>query len=246
MAVDAAPPGRSRGLNFPPPADVDGALSRAYGVFLEQQHLALRGLFVIDPNGVLQFQAVHNLALGRRINDVLRVVWARETGGLCDEDWTAGQAPIGPHAAHTARICQRDLKPANILISDDEIVKVVDFDLARREVDPKATLVRCCSGRLRGTPAYMSPEQARGGPATAARDVLSLGLILRELLRAAPVVHGDTVGAFLEEILALQPKRLAAEVPEPFAAIFSGSLVRERVRRISMDRITEMLGKTVP
>lgn len=246
MAVDAAPPGRSRGLNFPPPADVDGALSRAYGVFLEQQHMVLRGLFVIDPNGVLQFQAVYNLALGRRINDVLRVVWALETGGLCDEDWTAGQAPIGPHAAHTARICQRDLKPANILISDDEIVKVVDFDLARREVDPKATLVRSCSGRLRGTPAYMSPEQARGGPATAARDVSSLGLILRELLRAAPVVHGDTVGAFLEEILALQPKRLAAEVPEPFAAIFSGSLVRERVRRISMDRITEMLGKTVP
>ncbi len=60
------------------------------------------------------------------------------------------------------------------------------------------------------------------------------------------MAHGDTVGALLEEILALQPKRLAAEVPEPFAAILGGALVPEPVRRITMDQITEMLGKTVP
>ena len=93
---------RARGglgeINFPLASDVDGAVSRAYGVFLEQQHMALRGLFVIDPNGVLQYQAVHNLALGRRTDDVLRVISALQTGGLCAEDWMPGQSPIDPHA----------------------------------------------------------------------------------------------------------------------------------------------------
>ncbi|MEE8153652.1 MAG: peroxiredoxin, partial [Phycisphaerales bacterium] len=69
------------GLNFPLASDEDGAVSRAYGVYLEQQHVSLRGLFLIDPNGVLQFQAVHNLSIGRRSDDILRVLSALQTGG---------------------------------------------------------------------------------------------------------------------------------------------------------------------
>src|SRR6266851_5404837 len=49
-------------IHFPLTSDLDGAVSRAYGVYLEQQHIALRGLFIIDPNGVLQYQAVPNLS----------------------------------------------------------------------------------------------------------------------------------------------------------------------------------------
>lgn len=86
-------------IHFPLASDHDGVVSRAYGVFLEQQHIALRGLFIIDPNGVLQYQAVHNLSVGRRSDEILRVLAALETGGMCPEDWCAGCATLDPTSA---------------------------------------------------------------------------------------------------------------------------------------------------
>jgi alkyl hydroperoxide reductase subunit AhpC/tRNA A-37 threonylcarbamoyl transferase component Bud32 len=77
------------GLQFPLAADVDGIVSRTYGVYLEQQRIALRGLFIIDPNGVLQYQVVHNLTVGRRSEEIMRILSALESGGLCPEDWCA-------------------------------------------------------------------------------------------------------------------------------------------------------------
>ena len=94
--------GGLHGLGYPLASDVEGTVCRAYGVFLETQHVALRGLFVIDPNGVLQYQVVHNLSVGRRTDEVLRVLAALQTGGLCAENWSPGDAtldrsrPLGP------------------------------------------------------------------------------------------------------------------------------------------------------
>jgi alkyl hydroperoxide reductase subunit AhpC len=88
-------------LQFPLASDESGAASRSYGVYLEQQHVALRGLFIIDPNGVLQYQAVHNLSVGRRSDEVLRVLAALETGGMCAENWCTECATIDPTSALT-------------------------------------------------------------------------------------------------------------------------------------------------
>jgi serine/threonine protein kinase len=63
-------------------------------VYLEPQHIALRGLFIVDPNGVLQYQTVHNLSVGRRSDEVLRVLAALESGGMCPEDWCSKCATI--------------------------------------------------------------------------------------------------------------------------------------------------------
>jgi alkyl hydroperoxide reductase subunit AhpC len=82
------------GLNFPLAADESGEMCRAYGVYVPKQHLALRGLFVIDPNGVLQYQVVHNLSVGRSTGEVLRVLEGLQTGGLCPADWEQGNAPL--------------------------------------------------------------------------------------------------------------------------------------------------------
>lgn len=82
------------GLNFPLGADETGDVCRAYGVYVPKQHMALRGLFVIDPNGVLQYQVVHNLSVGRSTDEVLRVIEGLQTGGLCPADWVQGDAPI--------------------------------------------------------------------------------------------------------------------------------------------------------
>jgi len=82
------------GLNFPLASDAAGEVCRAYGVFLEYQHMALRGLFIIDPNGVLQYQVVHNLSVGRHVEEVLRILAALQTGGLCAENWTADKPTL--------------------------------------------------------------------------------------------------------------------------------------------------------
>ncbi len=83
-------------LGFPLASDEDGAVSQAYGVYLPRQHMALRGLFIVDPNGVLQYQVVHNLSVGRSSEEVLRVLDALQTGGLCPENWARGEATIDP------------------------------------------------------------------------------------------------------------------------------------------------------
>jgi alkyl hydroperoxide reductase subunit AhpC len=93
-------------IHFPLASDGDGAVARAYGVLLEPQHVALRGLFIIDPNGVLQYQAVHNLSVGRRSDEVVRVLTALESGGMCPEDWCAECATLDPTQA---------LKPGSML-----------------------------------------------------------------------------------------------------------------------------------
>src|SRR5262249_18046947 len=58
--------------------------------------VALRGLFLIDPNGILQYQLVHGLSVGRSTDEVLRVLDALQTGGLCPAEWEAGEATIDP------------------------------------------------------------------------------------------------------------------------------------------------------
>jgi serine/threonine protein kinase/peroxiredoxin len=83
--------GGMSGLSFPLASDADGAVCRAYGVYVARQHLALRGLFIIDPNGVLQYQVVHNLSVGRSTEEVLRVLEGLQMGGLCPGERQRGE-----------------------------------------------------------------------------------------------------------------------------------------------------------
>jgi alkyl hydroperoxide reductase subunit AhpC/predicted Ser/Thr protein kinase len=84
-------------LQFPLASDEDGSVSQVYGVYVPRQHVALRGLFIIDPNGVLQYQVVHNMSVGRRADEVLRVLDGLQTGGLCPSDWDASAPTLDPH-----------------------------------------------------------------------------------------------------------------------------------------------------
>jgi serine/threonine protein kinase/peroxiredoxin len=79
------------GVNFPLAGDDDGAACRAYGVYLERQRVALRGLFLIDPNGVLQYQVVHGMTVGRSVEEVLRVLDALQMGGMCPAERRRGE-----------------------------------------------------------------------------------------------------------------------------------------------------------
>jgi alkyl hydroperoxide reductase subunit AhpC len=81
-------------LRFPLASDEDGSVARAYGVHVEGQNLALRGLFLIDPNGVLQYQVVHSLSVGRSTEEILRVLDGLQMGGLCAGERKQGEPTL--------------------------------------------------------------------------------------------------------------------------------------------------------
>lgn len=86
--------GGVEGLKYPLASDVTKSVSRDYGVLIEDRGIALRGLFVIDPEGVLRYKVVHDLNVGRSAEETLRVIQALQTGGLCQAEWKPGQKTL--------------------------------------------------------------------------------------------------------------------------------------------------------
>jgi len=91
-------------------------------------------------------------------------------------------------AAHARGLVHRDIKPANVLVSRAGLVKVADFGIAKAAATPTLTGSR----GLLGTAAYLSPEQAQGGPVDARSDLYALGCVLYELLTGAPPFVADS------------------------------------------------------
>jgi len=81
-------------IKYPLASDITKDVSRDYGVLLEDKGIALRGLFIIDPDGILQYQVVHALNIGRSVDETLRVLEALKMGGLCAADWKPGQKTL--------------------------------------------------------------------------------------------------------------------------------------------------------
>lgn len=81
-------------LNYPLASDHNHVVSREYGVLIEEEGVALRGLFIINPLGEIQYEVVHHNNVGRDIDEVLRVLQALQTGGLCPANWQPGQSTL--------------------------------------------------------------------------------------------------------------------------------------------------------
>jgi peroxiredoxin (alkyl hydroperoxide reductase subunit C) len=79
------------GVKYPIASDVGGKLAKKYNILVEEANIALRGLFIINPEGVLQYSVVHDLNIGRSVDETLRVLQGLQTGGLCAADWKPGQ-----------------------------------------------------------------------------------------------------------------------------------------------------------
>jgi Tol biopolymer transport system component len=118
-------------------------------------------------------------------------------------------------AAHEKGIIHRDLKPANIKIAGNGVVKVLDFGLAKvwdgapqSDLAGAPTLTATGSGErtILGTPAYMSPEQARGKPLDKRTDIWSFGCVLYEMLTGRQAFAGETVSDTIAAILEREPE----------------------------------------
>lgn len=385
-------------LQFPLASDPDGAAAGAFGVWDPAKKVSLRGLFIIDPAGVLQYAVIHNLSVGRSTEEVLRVLDALQTGGLCPSSWIAADGVIDPEtalrpgrvvghyrirrhlgsgafgavfaawdlhlerqvalkalkrnivesrealltearaaarlnhphvctihaveeadglplivmehlegkpltqviqdglpddekvrlaaqiatglaAAHESQVVHGDFKPGNVIVTAASGPKILDFGLARSQRKcgsatttffaaptptkqaPAAPLTLAnvhametanatlelpggseSSDSVRGTPAYMAPEQAAGRAATCASDVFSFGLTFYELLTGRGAYEHSGV---LQHLLRLNTADLAAEltpqVPPRYRDLLAAMLARDPAQRPSMADVAQQL-----
>jgi alkyl hydroperoxide reductase subunit AhpC len=82
-------------LNFPLLSDITKDVARQYGILIEQRGISLRGLYIVDPNGILRYELVHDLGVGRSVDETLRVLEALQTGELCPINWKKGVQTLG-------------------------------------------------------------------------------------------------------------------------------------------------------
>jgi Tol biopolymer transport system component len=142
-------------------------------------------------------------------------------------------------AAHQRGILHRDLKPANVMLTADGRVKVLDFGLARLQDDiaarePLETQELTGEGRIVGTVAYMSPEQAEAKVVDQRSDVFSIGVLLYELATGSRPFTGDSSLAVLSAILRETPRPLSEvkpELPRDFARIVRRALNKDPEER---------------
>ncbi|HEY3529919.1 MAG TPA: serine/threonine-protein kinase [Nocardioides sp.] len=125
-------------------------------------------------------------------------------------------------AAHAQGIVHRDVKPANILVTDDRQVKITDFGIARAA--DSVALTR--TGEVLGTPQYISPEQAEGRPATPASDVYALGAVAYECLVGQRPFQADTPVATAIAHLRQPVPELPSTVPPALAAVVRRALAK--------------------
>jgi serine/threonine-protein kinase len=147
--------------------------------------------------------------------------------------------------AHDAGIIHRDVKPANVMITEGSAVKLLDFGIARVLAETRLTE----PGRRMGTAAYMSPEQVTGDPVTPATDVWALGVVLYEMLAGVRPFGGDSRLALYRAIVHDAPTSIAdrrADVPPLLQAILGRCLQKPRADRYADARAVEEDLEDVP
>jgi serine/threonine protein kinase/Tol biopolymer transport system component len=191
----------------------------------------------VEESGGVPF-IVMELVEGRPLSEVIKA------GGLpLDQLLRIGvniSDAVG--TAHQRGITHRDLKPANVMVASDGRVKVLDFGLAKlRETEaeydgetrlPTGDLTG--EGRIIGTVAYMSPEQAEGKPVDSRSDIFSLGVLLHEMAVGERPFQGDTNVSVISSILKDTPSSITdinPNLPAGLAKVVRRSLSKDPSRR---------------
>ena len=136
------------------------------------------------------------------------------------------QVCAGLQHAHNAGLVHRDVKPANLLVREDDVLKIADFGIARA-----AELTRLTQhGTVLGTAAYLSPEQAAGEEVSAATDIYSLGAVVYELLTGRPPYEFESLadlGAQQADGVITPLRDIEPSVPKPVEVAVMHALARD-------------------
>jgi len=237
--------GRDAALKVLPAAVVSDPDRRAR---FEREARALAALthpHIATIYGVEEADGVNALALELVDGETLADRIARGRLPVDETLRIARQIAEALETAHEHGIVHRDLKPANVKITRDGVVKVLDFGLAKltdsadgRSLPGRsavATLPNVTGvGTIVGTPAFMSPEQARGEPADQRTDIWAFGCILYEMLTGQSAFAANTVADTIARVLASEPRLEAVPkgVPETIRTLLTRCLAKDRVQRI--------------
>ena len=166
---------------------------------------------------------------GQTLRDIIRA-----TGPLSQRD--AAQVMFGMLSAleysHRMGVIHRDIKPGNIMISDQGVVKVMDFGIARA-LDDSATTMTQSQGVV-GTAQYLSPEQARGETVDMRSDLYSAGCVLYEMLTGKPPFTGDSAVAIAYQHVsevATPPSTLVPGLPAMWDSVCAKAMAKDRQNR---------------
>jgi serine/threonine protein kinase/Flp pilus assembly protein TadD len=180
-----------------------------------------------DKSGYLILEYVPGETLAERI--------AREPLKLQEALSIGRQVAEAISAAHEKGVVHRDLKPGNIKITPEGRVKVLDFGLAKATLTEGSSEVTDTQpGHIIGTPAYMSPEQARGQPIDKRSDIWSFGCVLYEMLTGMVLFKGQTASDSLANILKTEPnfQPLPESTPANIRALLRHCLEKNPHRRL--------------
>ena len=198
-----------------------------------------------DKSGYLILEYVPGQTLAERIaHELLKFEEALSIGK---------QVAEAISAAHEKGVIHRDLKPGNIKITPQGRVKVLDFGLAKPSVseEGKSDVTATEPGRIIGTPAYMSPEQARGKSTDHRTDIWSFGCIIYQMLTGQFPFEGQTATDTLVRIIEHQPdwEALPQETPENIRVLLRRCLEKDLDKRLgdiadAAREISETLSKS--
>ncbi|MEV5705836.1 serine/threonine-protein kinase [Actinoallomurus sp. NPDC052274] len=181
------------------------------------QHSGIAQVFDYGEQDDLAY-LVMELVAGETLSQIL----ARD--GRLSADATldlVGQAARALHVAHSAGIIHRDIKPGNLMVTDDGTVKITDFGIARSG-DSSMTQ----TGMVMGTAQYVSPEQATGKKVTPAADLYSLGVVAYECLAGGPPFVADTPVALALKHVREEPPALPSSVSPAVRGLVSAMLAK--------------------